>query len=156
VKVLDFGVAKLADNEAAMTLTATGMIFGTPKYMSPEQAEGKHIDFRADIYAIGVVLFEMLCGRPPFLAETPVQLLLKHIQQIPPRFSDIRPELKISPELEAVVRKSLEKGPENRFQSVLEFSLALDKCLRTMTTGQFPLPSGTQVGPIEARPSPTE
>ncbi|MBI2373067.1 MAG: serine/threonine protein kinase [Deltaproteobacteria bacterium] len=156
VKVLDFGVAKLADNEAAMTLTATGMIFGTPKYMSPEQAEGKHIDFRADIYAIGVVMFEMLAARPPFLAETPVQLLLKHIQQPPPYLKEIRPDLVIPSEVEGIVRKALEKHPDNRFQSVNEMSVALDRTLRTMATGAFPIASAGPLPGGDARPSPTE
>ncbi len=141
VKVLDFGVAKLADSEGAGTLTQTGMIFGTPKYMSPEQAEGRAIDHRADIYALGVVLFELLVGRPPFVSDTPVGLLLKHISEPPPPFARIRPELSIDPRLEAVVMKALDKRPERRHQGVLELASELDALERALT-GAVALPGG--------------
>lgn len=145
VKVLDFGVAKLADNEAGATLTQTGMIFGTPKYMSPEQAEGKPIDARADIYAIGVVLFEMITGRPPFVAETPVALLLKHIAEPAPAFRKVRPDLAVAPELEGVVMKTLEKNPDKRYSRVEELANDLDACLRMLVTGpQLLAEAGTQ------------
>ncbi len=122
VKVLDFGVAKLADAEGAGTLTQTGMIFGTPKYMSPEQAEGRPIDYRADIYAMGVVLYELLTGKPPFLADTPVGLLLKHISTPPMPFKEMRPDLTIDPHLEAIVMKSLDKVPDRRQQTIQQLS----------------------------------
>ncbi len=122
VKVLDFGVAKLADAEGAGTLTQTGMIFGTPKYMSPEQAEGRPIDYRADIYALGVVLYELLVGRPPFIADTPVGLLLKHISEPPPAFQKVRPDLEIDPRMEAIVMKALEKIPDRRHQMVSDLA----------------------------------
>jgi hypothetical protein len=157
VKVLDFGVAKLADNEAGATLTQTGMIFGTPKYMSPEQAEGKPIDYRADIYAIGVVLYELIVGRPPFLAETPVGLLLKHIQEIPPPFKRIRPDLDVAPELERIVMKTLEKSPDLRYTMVADLRAELEACLRSMTTGMYVVPSRRPTEPVRpAGQVPTE
>lgn len=138
VKVLDFGVAKLADAESAGTLTQTGMIFGTPKYMSPEQAEGRPIDYRADIYALGVVLYELLVGRPPFVADTPVALLLKHISHAPPPFSQVRPDLAVSPALEAIVQTALSKEPEKRFQQVADLAAALEAFEASMSGSYRP------------------
>jgi serine/threonine protein kinase len=146
VKVLDFGVAKLADSEGAGTLTQTGMIFGTPKYMSPEQAEGRPIDYRADIYALGVVLYELLVGGPPFVADTPVGLLLKHISEPPTPFSRIRPDLSIDPRLEAVVMRALDKRPEGRQQMVVELAQALEPFEGRGTSSiQLPLAGTAQV-----------
>ncbi len=157
VKVLDFGVAKLADSEGAGTLTQTGMIFGTPKYMSPEQAEGRPIDYRADIYALGVVLYELLVGRPPFLADTPVGLLLKHISEPPPPFKQVRADLDIDPMIEAITMRALDKRPEGRQQVVAELAAELEGFersasgavsvpgLNTMATGPAGLP--TEVNP---------
>ncbi|NJK88275.1 MAG: serine/threonine protein kinase [Myxococcales bacterium] len=142
VKVLDFGVAKLADSEAAGTLTQTGMIFGTPKYMSPEQAEGKPLDHRADIYALGVVLFELLTGRPPFVADTPVGLLLKHIQESPPAFSKLRPDLQIDARLEAIVRRALSKMADARYASAGELAAELEGFERLATSG-YAIATGT-------------
>ncbi|MEQ9496916.1 MAG: serine/threonine-protein kinase [Deltaproteobacteria bacterium] len=147
VKVLDFGVAKLADSEGAGTLTQTGMIFGTPKYMSPEQAEGRPIDYRADIYALGVVMYELLVGRPPFVADTPVGLLLKHISEPPAPFAKIRPDLTIDPRIEAIVMKSLDKRPDGRQQAVSDLAAELEMFERTASgpvylpgTGTHPTP----------------
>lgn len=156
VKVLDFGVAKLA-NESAATLTQTGMIFGTPKYMSPEQAEGRQLDYRADIYALGVVMFELLVGRPPFLADTPVALLLKHIQEPVPPFQQMRPDLQISAELEAVVRKMLAKLPEQRQDTVGVLAEELDRVLHSSFAGATaPIPVANVPGQPSGRPMPTE
>ncbi|MFO0727051.1 MAG: protein kinase [Myxococcota bacterium] len=155
-KVLDFGVAKMADSEAASTLTQTGMIFGTPKYMSPEQAEGKTIDFRADIYAIGVVMYEMLTGRPPFLADTPVALLLKHISEPPKPFRSIRPDLSIPAELEGVVMKALEKSPDRRYLEVGEMSADLEHILRMVETGAVRVPDLSGHEPAPGNRVPTE
>jgi tRNA A-37 threonylcarbamoyl transferase component Bud32 len=151
VKVLDFGVAKLADSEGAGTLTQTGMIFGTPKYMSPEQAEGRPIDYRADIYALGVVLYELLVGRPPFVADTPVGLLLKHISEPPPPFSKVRPDLQIDPRLEAITMRALDKRPDARQQMVAELAAELEAFER-YATGQMPammFASGTYPAPVQ-------
>jgi serine/threonine protein kinase len=156
VKVLDFGVAKLADTEGAGTLTQTGMIFGTPKYMSPEQAEGRPIDYRADIYALGVVLYELLIGRPPFVADTPVGLLLKHISEPPSPFKKIRPDLQIDARVEAIVMKSLEKHPDRRQQVVSELAHELAAFERAVT-GATPMHAlSTVPSPPAAGGFPTE
>lgn len=148
VKVLDFGVAKLADSEGAGTLTQTGMIFGTPKYMSPEQAEGRPIDYRADIYALGVVMYELLVGRPPFVADTPVGLLLKHISEPPAPFSKIRPDLRIDPRVEAIVMRALDKRPDGRQQAVNDLAVELEAFERT-ASGPVYLPgTGTHPAPV--------
>lgn len=149
VKVLDFGVAKLADSEGAGTLTQTGMIFGTPKYMSPEQAEGRPIDYRADIYALGVVLYELLVGRPPFVADTPVGLLLKHISEPPPPFAKVRPDLQIDPRIEAITMRALDKRPDARQQMVAELASEMEAFERLYSGQMYAMPSGTYPTPAQ-------
>lgn len=118
-KVLDFGVAKLrvADQNQG-TLTQAGVIFGTPKYMSPEQSRSLDLDPRSDIYSLGVILFEMLTGEPPFEAENPLAILIQHVQTPPPPMREVRPDLLIPQEVEAIVRRALSKKPQDRQQSV--------------------------------------
>jgi len=149
VKVLDFGVAKLADSESAGNLTQTGMIFGTPKYMSPEQAEGRPIDYRADIYALGVVLYELLVGRPPFIADTPVGLLLKHISEPPAPFSKVRPDLQIDPRIEAITMRALDKRPDARQQMVSELAAELEAFERIASGPMMAVQSGTYPTPAQ-------
>ncbi|MBI2376344.1 MAG: serine/threonine protein kinase [Deltaproteobacteria bacterium] len=135
VKVLDFGLARLT--RGVENLTAAGAVFGTPRYMSPEQATGDTADERSDIYALGVILYEMLLGKVPFEAEQPVALLLMHVQTPPPRFRDVRPDLKLRPELEPIVTRALAKKPEHRFQSVGELLETIERyVLRKPTSGE--------------------
>ncbi|MCI0354108.1 MAG: serine/threonine protein kinase, partial [Acidobacteria bacterium] len=133
VKVLDFGIAKVREGAMDMgqgyTATKTGMVVGTPQYISPEQAMGKHgeaIDGRSDLYSLGVVLYEMLTGKLPFDSDTPVGLLLQHIQAIPTPPHRLRPDLHIPESLSMVLMKLLEKDRENRIQSAAELIEALD------------------------------
>jgi len=120
-KVLDFGIAKLresraSDTTAGMTLTGPGMVVGTPPYMSPEQALGKHgdeIDGRSDLYSLGIVMYQMLAGELPFAADTTVAMLLAHIQALPAPLGG-RPGLKIPEPVVSVVMRCLEKKPEAR------------------------------------------
>jgi len=110
VTLMDFGLVRAATGSG---LTKTGVIVGTPEYMSPEQAEGKEVDSRTDIYSLGVVLFKMLTGRVPFSRSTPHAVLIAHMTQEPPSISSISPGLPAS--IEAVVRKALAKDREKRY-----------------------------------------
>jgi serine/threonine-protein kinase len=138
VKILDFGVAKLRQNTAELTghadLTMSGMMLGTPIYMSPEQCQGEPLDARSDIYSLGCVFYEMLAGRPPFLGSTPTQLIVKHAAEEPQRPSAYAPGVPI--ELEAVLLRALAKSVEDRFQTAAEFGQAL---------GQVSIPLETQI-----------
>jgi serine/threonine protein kinase len=123
----DFGIAKMLESEETQTLTGTGVGVGTPEYMAPEQISNKNVDQRADIYALGVVFFEMLTGRRPFEADTPLAVLVKQASEPLPRPRLFAPGL---PEaLEKVLIKALEKKPENRFQGMHEFEVALERLL---------------------------
>lgn len=122
----DFGVAKLA--QASVELTASGVV-GTPAYMSPEQAMGQqNIDGRSDIYTLGLIVYEILTGKMPFDATTPVQMMMMHIQQDPPNIRDIAPGL--PPGLEHVMYRALSKKSEDRYASIDEFSESLSKVLQ--------------------------
>ena len=127
IKVLDFGIAKVtSDDGEGKGLTRTGMIFGTPEYMSPEQAKGEKVDHRVDVYALGVILYELLTGRVPFTADTFMGILTKHMFEAPPAPSTIAPVSSIPPEVEAIVLKALQKDREYRFQSMRELMGAID------------------------------
>lgn len=128
VKVVDFGISKVAASSTAASVsnpTMTGLIAGTPFYMSPEQAGGRPVDNRSDIYALGVVLYEMLCGRPPFDQMEIVRVLNAHLCTLPPPLSEKCPCLAVPQPLEALVMRALEKDPERRFTSMSEFDAAL-------------------------------
>ena len=134
VKILDFGIAKMSDPASdadaatgatrATPLTEAGVVFGTPEYMSPEQATGESADGRADLYACGVILFEMLAGRRPFESESRVGLLAMHLTAAPPPLRRFAPEAPAA--LEAVVLRALEKRREQRFATAAELLAALD------------------------------
>jgi len=114
VKLVDFGIAKLRESGAH---TQTGMVLGTPAYMSYEQASGMRsdeLDARSDIYSLGVVVYEMLTGRTPFESDTPVGYLRMHMQEAPPPFRAVKPDLPALPQLESVVMKVLSKDREQR------------------------------------------
>ena len=117
VKVTDFGIARAVNTEES--LTQTGAVMGTATYFSPEQAEGIGVDARSDIYSLGVVLFEMLTGRPPFLGDTPVSVASKHVRDIPPTPRELLETVPV--ELEAVIMKAMAKLPDQRYQSAEEF-----------------------------------
>ncbi|GAB4109701.1 MAG: hypothetical protein OHK0013_45320 [Sandaracinaceae bacterium] len=128
VKLLDFGLAKiLSDDEIAEdgTLTRRGRIVGTPAYMAPEQITGTGLDVRADVYAAGVLLYELLADRRPFLSERRSELLRAHLLQPPPPFSEARAELQVDPALEALVMRCLAKAPEARYANAGEVLDAL-------------------------------
>ena len=132
VKVIDFGIAKqLAEGEGGQGLTQTGMFLGKLKYASPEQAgfmkEGEHLDARSDLYSFGIVMYEMLAGRAPFQASNPHGYILKHVTEKPVPIAQLSPDIKVPPQLEAIVMKSLEKNRDQRFASAAEFATALEE-----------------------------
>ncbi|MBN2385612.1 MAG: protein kinase [Anaerolineales bacterium] len=120
----DFGIAKLLETEATQTLTGTGMGVGTPEYMAPEQGLGGEIDSRVDIYSLGIVFYELVTGHRPFTADTPMAVIVKHINTPLPSPRRFIPEL---PEkVEAVMRQALAKNPAERYPSMGAFALALE------------------------------
>lgn len=124
VKLLDFGIAKTHE-EGATQLTQTGFALGTPQYMAPEQAAGKVVDGRTDIYALGVILYEMLTGEVPFNDPSTPAVLVKHLSEVPEPPSRRKAGLSISPLLEHAALKCLEKDPAVRFQTAEEFIAAI-------------------------------
>ncbi|MGV3620572.1 MAG: protein kinase domain-containing protein [Archangium sp.] len=134
-KVLDFGIARLMD--AGTKLTVAGAIAGTPRYMSPEQVEGKEVDLRADIYSLGIVLYETLTGRQPFDGTTISEILRKQVLDPLPPLTTFAPDLDI-PELEAVVQKACAKRIEDRWPDMLSFASALSQSIPTQAHLSLP------------------
>jgi len=138
VKVLDFGLAKLLEDHArdlvdheadtrALVLTDPGRVLGTPQYMSPEQARGQELDARTDIWSLGVVLYEMLAGRPPFHGETKSHTVVSILESEPPPLSTLAPDTPV--ELQRIIRKSLTKDRDSRYQTARDLMIDL-KTLR--------------------------
>lgn len=133
VKVLDFGLAKLQKSDAADTqLTQAGAIYGTPRYMAPEQASGAEVDARADLYAAGVVLYEMLAGKPPFQADQIMPLLILHMTEPPPPLPDSIPKA-----AQRIVLRLLEKQPDARYQTADEVLSALSELTQSLSSELF-------------------
>jgi serine/threonine protein kinase len=133
----DFGLVKTSDQDRA--LTATGMIMGTPAYIAPEQARGEKIGLHADMYALGIIMFEMIAGRSPFAYDNANLLMLAHIQETPPSprsFNALCP-----PDVERIILKAIEKAPEERYKDMQEMIEALQKALGGSTL-DIQLPSG--------------
>jgi serine/threonine-protein kinase len=127
VKILDFGVAKMAGRGR---LTRTGMVFGTPHYMSPEQASGGDVDHRADIYALGIIMYEMFTGRVPFEADSYMGVLTKHMFMVPEPPSQVNPAARELGALEDVTMRCLEKKPELRYASMEELVQDIEKIVQ--------------------------
>ena len=123
----DFGLAKAVESSYLATLTTSSQIIGTLRYMSPEQAEQGQLDHRADIYSLGVVLYEMLTGRPPFTGDTAIQLIRAHADHEPPAPSQFNRQ--ITPAVESVILTALAKDPERRFASAKEMAHALEQAV---------------------------
>ena len=135
VKVLDFGIAKmLRDEDAAMNAVETqaGTVFGTPRYMSPEQAQGKPLDPRSDLYALGVILYQMLTGRPPFADDDAVVVMARYIKTQPRPPSEICPEAMIPADVERVVMRTLSNDPNDRPPTAEALSAELARALESM------------------------
>jgi tRNA A-37 threonylcarbamoyl transferase component Bud32 len=129
VKILDFGIAKIMGLDPnGPRLTRTGTVFGTPEYMAPEQAEGKEADYRADVYAVGCIAYHLMTGRTPFIADNFMAMLTKHMTEDPVPPSVCRPDLAITPEMDALVGKALEKDRNKRYQNMAEFLQAVSTC----------------------------
>ncbi|MDD7937641.1 Stk1 family PASTA domain-containing Ser/Thr kinase [Actinomycetospora lutea] len=128
VKVMDFGIAR-ALTETGPALTGD-MVIGTAQYLSPEQGLGQEVDARADVYAAGCVLFELLTGEPPFTADSPVAIVYQHVREDPPMLSTLTPPgVVVSPELEAVVRRAMAKNPDNRYPTAADMRADLLRVL---------------------------
>ena len=144
--LMDFGIAKRVDQHGT---TSAGTVTGTPEYMSPEQARGEAVDFRTDIYGLGVVVFELFAGRVPFRGETPVATIFKHLQEAPPLTGAGAPRL--PPALVPVLAKALAKQPFQRFQNTAE----LIEALKRAKSGALPAaaPNGQDTGAFWSCPN---
>ena len=129
-KVTDFGIARALGSDGDQTMTQTGMVIGTAAYFSPEQAQGNPVDARSDVYALGVVLYEMLVGRAPFAGETPLAVAYKHVREDPAPPSSVNPDVPKS--LDAITMKALAKNPDNRYPS----AAAMEEDLERFRAGQ--------------------
>ena len=154
-KLLDFGLVKFADEDkwgAGKKLTMQGSVFGSPAYMSPEQATGQPVDARGDVYSAGIVLYEMITGTWPFIAENQVEIMRMHLLVPPPAMASQREGLTVRPELEAVVNKALAKKKDQRFASAVEMLAALEAIpapaawLGAQATAPVPMPPPPPVG----------
>ena len=146
VKIVDFGIAKVA-GQAQAFVTNAGAIFGTPHYMSPEQASGEAVDHRADIYALGVILFELLVGDVPFTADLPTAVLTQHVAKEPPRPTSLVGAARCPPRLEAIVLRCLAKRPADRFASVAELGGELVALLGELAAAADLRPSAVSATP---------
>jgi serine/threonine protein kinase/HEAT repeat protein len=153
VKVLDFGIAKSVEGLGpdGEHLTRAGSVMGTPEYVSPEQIRGREVDGRADLYAVGVILFEMVMGRRPYDSDQIISLLMSHIRDPIPPMDDIPPELGIPPELPSVVHRAMAKDPAQRFANAREFAQALGLPVSPPRSDQ-PSPLASAIGNLPTTP----
>lgn len=151
-KVLDFGLAKVTEAQmrpGSMILTQEGMVFGTPEFMSPEQARGNTLDARSDIYSLACILYEALTGKLPFDARTPMEYVSKHVTAAPIPLSERVEGRTFPPELGAVLAKALSKNPDHRQQTAIELAEALEPFAGTTA----PAPSVGTPSPAAVAPS---
>ncbi|GGT20702.1 protein kinase domain-containing protein [Streptomyces purpureus] len=144
VKVMDFGIAR-AMQSGVTSMTQTGMVVGTPQYLSPEQALGRGVDARSDLYSVGIMLFQLLTGRLPFDADSPLAIAYAHVQEEPVAPSSINRS--VSPAMDALVARALKKNPNERFPSAAAMR---DECLRVMSAGQTGAPVIVAGGPVSS------
>lgn len=133
IKIIDFGLARAIHLEG---MTATGLIMGTPEYMAPEQVAGKQVDERADIYALGVILFEMLTGRVPFIGDSPIAVGFQQLKDPPPSPRSINPQ--IPEQVERIILKALEKNPIERYRTVDEMRKEFESALPHFASATAP------------------
>lgn len=153
VKVVDFGIAKLMEQDPE--LTQVGVILGSPHFMAPEQAQGGSLDHRTDLYAVGVLLYRALINRYPFDGPNSTAILTSHIIDDVPLFADANPRLNIHPQLEEIVRQSLAKHPDDRFQDINALLDALKPWMDGAVPIRLPLGGSVADGPDGPQPQPT-
>jgi serine/threonine-protein kinase len=146
-RLMDFGIAK---KQGEGTLTTTGTILGTPEYMSPEQAQGQKIDHRSDLYALGIVIYELFTGQVPFRGETPISTILKQIQETP-QLEEAH-AARLPPSLRPVLKKALAKDPSQRYGSARELAEALRQASKP-SSKQQPIPTAALQAPTMAAPT---
>jgi len=122
VKVVDFGIAKLVGNDASQEVTKTGLVIGTPEFMSPEQLSGDKLDGRSDIYSLGLVFFKTLTGRLPFEAGTVQETMIQRLTEEPLKLAAARPDLRFPPGLQGTLDSALARSPVERYQSAAKFA----------------------------------
>ncbi|MFF9013297.1 protein kinase [Streptomyces sp. NPDC014870] len=144
VKVMDFGIAR-AMQSGVTSMTQTGMVVGTPQYLSPEQALGRAVDARSDLYSVGIMLFQLLTGRLPFDADSPLAIAYAHVQEEPVAPSSINRS--VTPAMDALVARALKKNPNERFPSA---AVMQDECLRVLSAGQTSAPVIVAGGPVSS------
>ncbi|MGH9008942.1 MAG: PASTA domain-containing protein, partial [Acidimicrobiia bacterium] len=135
VKVTDFGIARAAG--ASEGLTQTGSVMGTATYFSPEQAQGLPVDARSDVYSLGIVLYEMVCGVPPFSGESPISVAYKHVREEPPKPTVVNPDIPAA--LENIILTAMAKGPDSRYASADDMRADLARFRRGEQTAAVPL-----------------
>jgi serine/threonine-protein kinase len=143
VKLLDFGIAKLKSepNGVDALETQAGTVFGTPRYMSPEQAQGKPLDARSDLYTLAVLLYQMVAGRPPFVDDDAVVVMARHIKSTPVAPADVAPDADIPGALSDLVMRALRKDPNDRPQSAQLFIAELDQAMGARARGRSAAPA---------------
>jgi serine/threonine protein kinase len=139
----DFGIARLLESGEGHTLTGTGIGIGTPEYMAPEQGLGRNVDARADVYALGVVFYELLTGRRPFEADTPMAVVFLHLTEPLPSPQQYAPGLPV--EVEKILSMALAKKPEDRYPGMAEFAAALERVIATHLVGK-------ETAPVKEKP----
>jgi serine/threonine protein kinase len=139
VKVADFGLARVLATADGLDLTQDGMTLGTPLYMSPEQAEGKAVDSRSDLYSLGATVYHLLAGRPPFLAATSLAVALAHIKELPVPIAEVRPDVPVG--LSDIIDRLLCKRPADRFVDPTELLHAVEAVETAIAPGSRHMPS---------------
>jgi serine/threonine protein kinase len=142
VKVADFGLARVLATADGLDLTQEGMTLGTPLYMSPEQAEGRPVDPRSDLYSLGATAYHLLAGRPPFSGDTSLAVALAHIKEPPTPIATLRPDLPAG--LAAIIDRLLAKSPADRQQTPTELLQAVEAVEAAVATGSRHMPSPLQ------------
>ncbi|MEX2180023.1 MAG: serine/threonine-protein kinase [Gemmatimonadaceae bacterium] len=149
VKVVDFGIAKAANNEA-QKVTKTGLVVGTPEYMSPEQLAGDKLDGRSDTYSLGLVAFNMMTGKLPFPAETVQESMIMRLMERPRQLAEMKADVAWTAEVQAVLDKALERNVAERYQTASEFGRALSKAVESMPSEELTDAFTAVMSPVKA------